>query len=276
MRKKTVTVVLLVAVLAFSFTVPLAFAATDDNIIFLHHSTGAGVWSGGNVLGWFSSYNAAHGTSYAVTERPYPNSPYPWDNYPYDYWNLWINGACNSSDPDIECMNTLAANHDIVIYKHCFPGADVVAPNGNPYVNSDIKTLANYQLQYRALRQMMDSYPNTKFIIWTLAPLHRLATNAANAGRAKQFVDWVNTTWLTEDGQSHPNIFVFDFWGLVAGNDNFLRYEYEGSHTGSDSHPNALANATVGPIFSQFIVDTANASLVTVMPPAAPDSLTVH
>jgi hypothetical protein len=276
MQKKILASFLLTAVLILSLAVLPAVAAPDDNVIFLHHSTGAGVWSGGNVPGWFSNYNNTHATSYVVAERSYPNTPYPWDNYPYDYWNLWVNGACNSADPDIECMNTLAANHDIIIFKHCFPGADVVADNGSPNVGSSVQTLANYQLQYRALRTLMDSYPNTKFIVWTLAPLHRLATNAATAARAKQFVDWVNTTWLAEGGQTHPNIFVFNFWGLVAGGDNFLRYEYEGSHTNTDSHPNALANATVGPIFSQFIVDTANASLGTVTPPATPTGLTVE
>jgi hypothetical protein len=262
--------------IVFSAVLPsFVHAATDDKVLFLHHSTGGNVWYGGNVASWFSSYNSAHSTSYDVAERAYPNTPYPWANYPYDYWNLWINGACNSSDSNIECMNTMAAAYDIIIFKHCFPGASVVAANGNPDVTSSTQTLANYQLQYRALRTMMDSYPNTKFIVWTLVPLHRLATNASDAARAKQFVDWVKDTWLTESG-SHPNIFVFDFWGQVAGGDNFLRYEYEGSHTDGDSHPNATANAAVGPVFAQFIVDTAGtASGADTTPPAAPSGLSV-
>jgi hypothetical protein len=276
MQKLLLAIALLLSVAGLLFTAPSALAANNDHIIFLHHSTGAGVWSGGNVPGWFSNYNAAHGTSFSISDRLYPDTPYLWNNYPYDYWNLWVNGACNSSNPNIECMNTLAANHNIVIYKHCFPGADVVADNGLPAVGSSIQTLANYKLQYRALRQMMDSYPNNKFIVWTLVPLHRLATDATTAARAKEFVDWVKNSWLTEDGHSHQNIFIFDFWGLVAGTDNFLRYEYEGSHTGSDSHPNGQANATVGPIFSQFIVDTANVVIGTVKPPAAPTGLSVN
>jgi hypothetical protein len=259
----------------FSMLPGFTHAATDDKVLFLHHSTGGNVWYGGSVASWFSSYNSAHSTSYNVTERAYPDTPYPWANYPYDYWNLWINGACNSSNPNIECMNTMAAAYDIIVFKHCFPGASVVAADGNPNVASSTQTLANYQLQYRALRSMMDSYPNTKFIVWTLTPLHRLATNASDAARAKQFVDWVKNTWLTENG-SHPNIFVFDFWGQVAGSDNFLRYEYEGSHTDSDSHPNDTANAAVGPVFAQFIVDTAGtASGADTTPPSAPSGLSV-
>jgi len=276
MQKILLAIALLISISDFFLVAPAALAATDDNIIFLHHSTAEGVYFGGDVPGWFSNYNSTHSTSYTITERSYPDTPYPWANYPYDYWNLWINGACDSSNPNIECMNTLAANHDIIIYKHCFPGADVVADDNHPDVSASVQTLANYKLQYRALRQMMDSYPNNKFIVWTLTPLHRLATSADNAARAKQFVDWVKNSFLAEDGHSHPNIFIFDFWGLIAGSDNFLRYDYEGSHTDSDSHPNALANATVGPIFSQFIVDTANASIGTINAPAAPSGLSIH
>ena len=136
--------------------------------------------------------------------------------------------------------------------------------SGNPNIASSTKSLENYKLQYRALRDLMDGYPDNRFIVWTLAPLHRLATNAETAQRARQFVDWVNTEWLTEDGQTHDNIFLFDFWGQAAESDpnpqngqvNTLKYEYEKSHSGSDSHPNQLANETIGPIFAQFIVDT--------------------
>ncbi|NJO69220.1 MAG: hypothetical protein HC830_08020 [Bacteroidetes bacterium] len=116
------------------------------------------------------------------------------------------------------------------------------------------------------MRTLMDQYPNIKFIIWTLAPLHRLATNEANAVRAKQFVDWVKNEWLTEDGKPHPNIFVFDFWGYAAesntsptkGKVNCLKYEFEKSHTETDSHPNKAANEYIGPKFAEFIVNTSS------------------
>lgn len=271
-----IAVVLLILLAGYFFSACEVEAGTSDRILFLHHSTGGGVWWGGDVPGWFSNYNTVHATSYDIAERSYPDSPYPWENYPYDYWNLWVNGACNSANPNIECMNTMTQNHDIIIFKHCFPGADVLADTGTPNVSFSEKTLGNYKLQYRALRAMMDGYPNRKFIVWTLTPLHRLATSAENAARARQFVDWVKNSFLSEDGHSHPNIYIFDFWGLIAGSDNFLKYEYEGSHTGNDSHPNALANQTVGPIFSQFIVDTANASSPDTTPPAAPTGLTVQ
>lgn len=254
-----------------------ASAIGNEDIIFLHHSTGDGVYNVGNVASWFTSYNSSHSTTYQISERAYPNTPYPWDNYPYDYWNLWVNGTCNSSDPDIECLNTMTQSHDVIIYKHCFPGAGVLADTGSPDISSSRKSLENYKLQYRALRDIMDSYPDNIFIVWTLAPLHRLASNDNDAARARQFVDWVKNDFLTEDAQSHPNIYIFDFFGNAAGVDNYLKYEYEIGHANSDSHPNTLANQTIGPIFAQFIVDSIEdfSGEGDTTPPSAPQGLSV-
>lgn len=243
-------------------------ASFSQNVIFLHHSTGANLYNQGHVAQWFTDYNSAHGKSYTITERAYPDTPYPWDNYPYDYWNLWINNQCNNTNSTIACLDNFCANYDIIVFKHCFPGADILEDEATPSVSSPIKTMANYQLQYRALRDLMDSYPNNKFIVWTLAPLHRLETTASNAARARQFVDWVKNDWLQEDGKEHANIFIFDFYGYVAesnpspanGQVDCLKYEYEKSHTDVNSHPNQLANETVGPVFAQFIVNVIEAT----------------
>lgn len=255
-RKNCISLFLVCFIGGFLLCSHCAFAKTgEEKIIFLHHSTGGNVYNGGKVKAWIDSYNQRTGTVYQITERAYPNSPYPWSNYPYDYWNLWSNGACNKTNTAIACLDTLTADYNVIIFKHCFPGSAILADNGQPSVNSSRKSLENYKLQYRALRDLMDSYPHNTFIIWTLAPLHRLATNAENAARAKQFVDWVKNDFLREDGKRHPNIHIFDFWGLTAGTDNYLQYDYEKSHTGSDSHPNNQANQYSGPIFAQAIVD---------------------
>jgi len=160
-------------------------------------------------------------------------------------------------------MNTLSQDYHMIIFKHCFPGAHVLEDTGNPDINSERKSLENYKVQYRALREMMDEYPNNLFVVWTLAPLHRLSTIPENAHRAKEFVEWVNEQWLTEDGKDHDNILIFDFWGLTAeqkeesgqGQVNCLRYDYEKSHESGDSHPNIKANEAVGPVFGKFIVN---------------------
>jgi hypothetical protein len=238
--------------------------AMPQKVIFLHHSTGDALFSEGNVADYFAGYNSENQTNYQITEKDYPDTPYPWENYPYDYWNLWANNQCDNSNENIECLGSLCSRYNVIVFKHCFPGADILADDGNPGVSSSNKTLANYKLQYRALRDLMDSYPDNKFIVWTLVPLHRLATSTENAGRAREFVDWVITDWLTEDGNIHPNIYLFDFYNLAAesnsspsqGKVNCLKYEYEKSHTDNDSHPNSIANETIGPLFAQFIISS--------------------
>jgi hypothetical protein len=252
----------------------LSLSCLGQKIIFIHHSTGAGVYSGGNGLPqWFTDYNTNHSTSYAISEVSYPDSPYEWANYPYDYWNLWINpGQCDNTKAGIRCFDWFTSNYNVIIFKHCFPGAGIVADNGNPLVSSGTKSIENYKLQYRALRALMDSYPDKKFIVWTLAPLHRNATDAESAARAREFVNWVKGGWLTEDSKTHSNIFVFDFYGYVAesnsapanGKVNCLKYEYEGDHNGDDSHPNATANSTIMPLFGQFIVDVIHTNITSV------------
>ena len=233
--------------------------ADGEKVIFLHHSTGGNVYNEGDVQQWLHTYNP----SLEISERAYPANGYPWANYPYDYWNLWINGKCQSGNTGMECLDNLADEYDVIIFKHCFPGAAVQPDIGTPDVTSARKSLENYKAQYRALRDEMDQYPDTTFIIWTLAPLHRLATNPDQAARAWQFVQWVKHDFLSEDGKAHPNIFIFDFFGIVAenrpdppeGQQYCLRYEYERSHSGSDSHPNRLANETAGPLFARCIAD---------------------
>lgn len=61
------------ALLAFSSSE--AALPSNASIIFLHHSTGGGVWGDGNVESHMSAYNAEHGTNYAITEFSYPNTP---------------------------------------------------------------------------------------------------------------------------------------------------------------------------------------------------------
>jgi len=252
----------------------LSLSFFGQNIIFLHHSTGEGVYNGGDGLPqWFNNYNTNHSSSYVISELAYPNTPYEWANYPYDYWNLWVNaGQCDNTSEGIRCLDWFTANYNVIIFKHCFPGAGIVADIGSPLVSSGTKSIENYKLQYRALRALMDSYPTNKFIVWTLAPLHRNATDTESAARAREFVNWVKGDWLTEDAKTHPNICIFDFFGYAAesnpapvnGNVNCLKYEYEGDHNGDDSHPNAIANSTIMPLFGQFIVDVINDNFTSV------------
>ena len=183
----------------------------DDgiDIVFLHHSTGGVIWDGG-VPGWFDAYNAAHGTTYRITDREYPGDGYPWDNYPYDYWNIWVRHAGDKPYKKQATLEILTRDHDVIVWKHCYPVSAVQADTGSPRVRSDVRSLENYKLQYEALRDKMHEFPDTRFIVWTGAARVQAATDEAQAMRARDFFAWVVETW-DEPGD---NIYVWDLVGI--------------------------------------------------------------
>ncbi len=219
-------------------------------IAYLHHSTGENVWNGG-VPGFFTAYNTAHGTNYQITSITYPDTGggYPWANYPYDYWNLWVNHTGGSRDLGELNLDDLAASYDIIMFKHCFPVSDIEPDSAaTPAVSSDVKTIANYQLQYAALKTRMKQFPGRKFILWTGAALTSSNTTTENAQRAQTFFTWVRNTW----DEAGDNIFIWDFYFLETGGALFMKDAY--SSTG-DPHPNPAFAATVAPYISQRIID---------------------
>lgn len=247
-RRFLIIMMILCCALSYGFT-------GNESVRVLTHSTGRNLYNDGGVSAWFTEYNADHGTDISISRVDFPSTPYPWNNYPYDWWNIWINGACEEGDVNLECIYNLAEQYDVVSWKQCYPGSDILEDLGTPDISSSRKSLENYKLQYRALREMMRQYNDTKFIVWTLAPRHRLATNEGNARRAGEFVEWVRDEWLFENDTDYPNIYIFDFWHLHADENNTLKYEYEISHSSSDSHPNMLAREENGPRFAQFVAN---------------------
>ncbi|MBT0664051.1 hypothetical protein KI809_07020 [Geobacter pelophilus] len=229
---------------AISVTSP---AANPVRIIYLHHSTGNNVWYG-SVPEFISSYNSSYNTDYQISERAYPNSPYPWENYPYDYWKLWVDTTGETGYQQQDTLDTLAANYDVIVFKHCFPVSDVEANIGAPDVASSRKSLENYQLQYNALKSRLHQFPTKKFIVWTGAALTQGSTTPENAERARQFFSWVRNSW----DEKGDNIFVWDFWTLETGGGLYLLPENAASS--GDSHPNGTFSAAVAPLIGKRIV----------------------
>jgi Bacterial Ig-like domain (group 2)/Immunoglobulin domain len=227
-------------------------AATTVRIAYLHHSTGGNVWAGG-VPQFFTAYNTAHGTDYRITEITYPDTGggYPWANYPYDYWNLWVSHTGTSQDRGELNLDQIAASYDVIMFKHCFP-VSAIGPDSDSYppsVSSSVQTIANYQLQYAALKTRMLQFPTKKFIVWTGAALTQASTNQADAQRAQTFFTWVKETWDTPG----DNLFVWDFYALETEGTLYMRNAYAAS--AGDSHPNSMFSTTVAPYIAQRIVD---------------------
>jgi hypothetical protein len=234
----------------------------DANIIFLHHSTGRCIWNGelskikiklgfdGEVINWFDKYNEENNTTYKITENDFPKkSPYGWANYPYDYYNIWVKNAGNKPFKDEPTLEILTKQYDLIIFKHCFPVSNIKSDTGSSDINSDKKTLANYKLQYDALKNKLLEFPKTKFIVWTPTALVENNTNNDEAERANEFSEWLKTVWDTKE----DNIFLWDFRALQVEGGLFFKNEYAISE--NDSHPNSEFSSKVAPFFCKRIVD---------------------
>lgn len=223
--------------------------SSSAKIIYLHHSTGGVIWDGGVDI-TLANYNANHGTNYSITQMEFPKSRlYGWNNYPYDYWNIWVNHAGASAYKKEPTLEILIKTYDVIVWKHCFPVSSVVANTGFPDITSSAKSEENYKLQYNALKAKMHEFPNNRFIVWTGPALVESATNAEEAKRARDFANWVKTTW-NEPGD---NIYVWDFRDLETGGGIYLLPENAAST--SDSHPNPTFAATAAPLIGQRIID---------------------
>lgn len=220
------------------------------NVIFLHHSTGRNLINQGGVRErlseagfqfWDHDYNwegltrpdgTRTGYSYGIPDdntnpdglaRLFAQRVYPWP------------------------LNAFSGlmQHEVIAFKSCFPASNITSD----------EQLEQYKTWYLRMREVMDRYPDHIFIVVTPPPLNPTATTPEVAARARAFADWLKSD---EFLAWHPNVFTFDFFDLLAEKDplapdfNMLRAGYR---EGEDSHPNELANQTVGPLFADFVTE---------------------
>lgn len=248
--------------------------ASDMNIIYLHHSTGGVIWQGrtsslvtkaarkisgrlANILGskaelpsLFEKYNKEHNTDYLIKELIFPKAaPYGWNNFPYDYYNIWVKNA--GGDPFMEepTLEMLTKEYQVIIFKHCFPASNIQADQDTADINSDIKTISNYKLQYAALRNKLHEFPDTKFILFTGAALVKSGVTEDEAIRAKEFFTWVTDEW----DQEGDNIYLWDFYKLQT--EGGLYFRDVDAASSNDSHPNEVFAGKVVLLLFNRIID---------------------
>lgn len=231
-------------------------------IIFLHHSTGEAIWKGktnkyiyrltrkGDVYKYFRSYNRNNRTKYQISAQYFPQStPYGWNNYPYDYYNIWVKNGSNKPFMDEPTLEMLTSDYDLIIFKHCFPVSRIVPDSGSPDINSDIKSLENYKLQYEALKKKMYEFPHNKFIIWTPAANTKLKSKEDEALRTREFRNWILNEW----DEKGDNIYIWDFYNYETEGGIYLTDN--NAHSPENSHPSVEFSARLAPLFGKFIVD---------------------
>jgi len=233
-----------------------------EKIVFLHHSTGEAIWKGktnryvyrlsgkGDVQKYISTYNRKNNVRYEISAINFPKStPYGWNNYPYDYYNIWVKNAGHQAYLEEPTLEMLAADYDVIIFKHCFPVSRINPDTGSPDINSDIKSLENYKLQYDALKSKMHDFPDNKFIVWTPAANTKLKSKEDEAVRTREFYNWMISEW----DEKGDNIFIWDFYNYETEGGLYLTDA--NAHSPDNSHPGVSFSAKLAPLFGQFIID---------------------
>ena len=248
--------------LALGLMAPAATTAAAEaltNLFFLHHSTGRNVIAEGDVRDCIADHNDLHGTDYAFWDHDYnalgltgPDGAKPGISYQIPGDNTDPDGLLALWTTSNGARDLILQNHQVIAFKSCYPASNI---------ETDAELAARKQW-YLQMRDVFDQHPGHVFVAVSQPPRHRLATNTAEATRARAFADWLcSDTYLA----GHPNVVAFDLFDLLAAPDdgsaaaNRLRYAYERSHSSSDSHPNAAANAATGPAFAQVLIAASTA-----------------
>ena len=270
---KSKLAIIIIISLAISFNSCSQKEITSNmNIIFLHHSTGSAIWGtptlASRAVGklidkklsyrfykrsslplLLSRYNRKNNKDYFIREMSFPKPvPYGWHNYPYDYYNIWVKNAGNEPFMEEPTLEILTKEYQVIIFKHCFPVGNIQADQDSSDINSDFKSVANYRLQYLALKNKLHEFPDTKFIIFTGAALVKGNVSEDEAIRAKKFFRWVTEEW-DEPGD---NIYLWDLYKLQTEGGLYFRDEYAVSP--DNSHPNsAFAGYAANLLFNRII-----------------------
>ncbi len=252
-----------IAVLVVVFTLaPFSVKAQPERVqvLFMHHSTGAGViWQGGvreafTALGydlWDHGYNE-EGLVDPAGNYLGINWAVPDDNTDPDGWFNIFNQPV--TDPPANTFSHML-EYDVIIYKSCFPSSNIDSE----------EMFRQYQHYFLSMRDVMDQHPDKLFIPFTTPPLVPNETSPENAVRARR---WAAYLASDEFLAGHPNIRVFDFFSQLADDQGMLRADYRSDEW--DSHPNEVANRTVGPVLVTF-VDQAVREFAPEMAPAPAD-----
>ena len=239
-----------------------------DKIIFLHHSTGEAIWKGktnryiyrltgkGDVQKYIGTHNRKNKTNYNITAVNFPKSvPYGWNNYPYDYYNIWVKNAGNTPFLEEPTLEILTTKYNVIIFKHCFPVSRINPDTGTPDINSDVKSIENYKLQYDALKHKMHEFPDKKFIVWSPAANTKNKSQEDEAIRTREFYSWMINEW----DEKGDNIFIWDFYNYETEGGLYLTDK--NAHSPDNSHPGIEFSAKLAPLFGQFIIDVIESKI---------------
>lgn len=232
---------------------------TSNKILFIHHSTGGNLIKEGNLRNeikkldstiefWDHSYNLykyfprllsnfTHHKGLSDNNGKITGTEYNIvlsNNSPKEYSDIF------SRDPNDSTLKSIL-NYDVIAFKNCYPTTKIAT---DEQLEEDIK-------YYKIIRDNLKKYPSKKFIVFTSPPARKETTNVEQSIRARRLVDFLNSNEFIGDSN---NIYIFDFYALLADEKGFLKSEYT-RLLSWDSHPNKKANLNISPILADFILN---------------------
>ncbi|MBE0567791.1 MAG: hypothetical protein IH621_17690 [Krumholzibacteria bacterium] len=255
-----------------------AYADSPTRIFLLHNSVGRLLIEEGGMREHLDQHNAQHQTQLKFWDHNYPYIGvsdaegrllgYPYssicghDTEPDGLHMLWTD---ETIDQYVDARDSILTMHDVIAFKSCYRGIDF----GGARTEAELDAaLAQYKAWYLEMRDVFDRHPDKIFVALSIPPRHRLHEEAtpARAARGRLFAEWLKSPEFL-GSPARPNLRVFDLFDLLAApadgspGANMLRYDYERSHYGDDSHPNALGCSIVGPLLMQYLIDATGGSL---------------
>lgn len=238
-------------------------------VFFLHHSTGGNLIEQGKcrellkkkapyIAFWDHGYDFDRFGTFQFLSRFEPQQFYGLRNEKGKHLNYSYHIPNHNTDPDglaelfLQDVTTPPSNalshileFDVIIFKSCFPVTNI----------SSEEQLETYKKYYMSIRKKIDGFPNKLFIPMTPPPLRSESTNFEKADRARRFSNWIMSNGYCENRR---NLLPFNFFDVLATPStekvpNVLRPKFCGLIP-FDSHPNPLANQTVAPIWTDFVV----------------------
>ena len=131
--------------------------------------------------------------------------------------------------------------HDIVMFKSCFPASDI----------KDEATYKKYQDYYKAMLPTFEKHKDILFIGMSTPPLMKGKTTPDNAKRARKWARWVTTEY-----SNLPNVKIFDLFAAMAIIENKPDQNTLAPQFGAakyDSHPTKEAAQAVTRLFIPWL-----------------------
>ncbi|MBM4240545.1 MAG: hypothetical protein FJ150_02565 [Euryarchaeota archaeon] len=231
-------------------------------LIFIHHSCGEN---------WLADENGGLGIALRDNNYFVSDTNYGWgpdsigDRTDIGNWWTWFRGPNSSNylqalyaeSGQNSAYSRLSTDpggeNEIIMFKSCFPNSalqgnpndPVPAIDQNPLRDvdsgSEFHTVANAKGIYIDLLEYFKTRPDKLFIVVTAPPV----SDPTYAANARAFNQWLVNDWLKD--YPYKNVAVFDFYNVLANNNNVLAYPSE------DDHPNREGNQKATREFIEFI-----------------------